>query len=176
VVLKESERSCNCWPELEGETLWKERPCDGSCLIITVDLIEWILCCCTSCASVSCCSLEIPFWLSGRRILMGVRHLQSLLLAVEELSCAAETEALTFFEVLLLDKLGFWFWNGCYIHIDYALVNFLSCPGSRYANKLKWITIGERLMLIISPTSKIEEFVIFAPLVTWMNLDEIFFF
>jgi hypothetical protein len=86
---------------------WKERPCDGSCLIITVDLIEWILCCCTSCASVSCCSLEIPFWLSGRRILMGVRHLQSLLLAVEELSCAAETEALTFFEVLLLDKLGF---------------------------------------------------------------------
>ena len=21
---------------------WKERPCDGSCLIITVDLIEWM--------------------------------------------------------------------------------------------------------------------------------------
>jgi len=38
---------------------------------------------------------------------MGVSHLQSLLLVVEELSCAAEIEALTFFEVLLLDKLGF---------------------------------------------------------------------
>jgi hypothetical protein len=85
---------------------WKERPCDGSCLIIIVDLVEWILCCCTSYAGISCCSLENPFWLSGRRILTGVSYLQSLLLAVEELSCAVEAEALTFFEVLLLDKLG----------------------------------------------------------------------
>jgi hypothetical protein len=68
------------------------------------------------------------------------------------LSCAVEAEALTFFEVLLLDKLGLWFWKGCYIHVDYILVNFLSYFGSCFANKLKWITVGERLILIISPS------------------------
>jgi len=40
-----------------------------------------------------------------------------------------------------------------YIHVDYVLVNFLSCPLSCFANKLlKWITVGERLMLIIYPS------------------------